>query len=137
MLSCHGTVQVKYATPAASSYGMISLGLLLVTGLRPVRERSCRHRPGTVTGNGNPAQNDLLCATSLLTTEPVPVAQNGGYARGYHECFASLTAWYPVTAPRRPVGCAVFLCIVAFGVNIRYCRIQGSVPDPDSRGRTS
>ena len=71
MLSCHGTVQVKYATPAASSYGMISLGLLLVTGLRPVRERSCRHRPGTVTGNGNPAQNYLLWATSLLTTEPV------------------------------------------------------------------
>jgi hypothetical protein len=33
VLSCHGTVQVKYATPEASSYGMISLGLLLVTGL--------------------------------------------------------------------------------------------------------
>jgi hypothetical protein len=81
VLSCHGTVQVKYASPAASSYGMISLGLLLVTGLRPVRERSCRHRPGTATENGNPAQNYLLCATSLLTTEPVPVAQNGGYAR--------------------------------------------------------
>ena len=81
MLSCHGTVQVKYATPAASSYGMISLGLLLVTGLRPVRERSCRHRPRTATGNGNPAQNYLLCATSLLKTEPIPVAQNGGYLR--------------------------------------------------------
>jgi len=80
VLSCHGTVQVKYATPAASSYGMISLGSLLVTGLRPVRERSCRHRPAT--GNGNPAQNYLLCATSLLTTEPIPVAQNGGSARG-------------------------------------------------------
>jgi hypothetical protein len=62
---------------------MISLGLLLVTGLRPVRERSCRHRPRTATGNGNPAQNYLLCATSLLTTEPIPVAQNGGSARGY------------------------------------------------------
>jgi len=75
VLSCHGTVQVKFASPAASSYGMISLGLLLVTGLRPVRERSCWHSPGTATGNGDPAQNDLLCATSLLTTEPVP-AQN-------------------------------------------------------------
>ena len=74
MLSCHGTIQVKYATPSASSYGMISLGLLLVTGLRPVRERSCRHRPGTVTGNGNPVQNDLLCATSLLIKEPIPDA---------------------------------------------------------------
>jgi hypothetical protein len=31
--------------------------------------------------NGNPAQNYLLCATSLLTTEPVLVAQNGGYPR--------------------------------------------------------
>src|SRR5215472_19304511 len=77
-------MQVKYATPAASSYGMISLGLLLVTGLRPVRERSCRHRPGTATGNGNPAQNYLLCATSLLTTEPIPVAQNGGSSRFCH-----------------------------------------------------
>jgi hypothetical protein len=81
VLSRHGTVQVKYASPAASSYGMISLGLLLVTGVRPVRERAGRHWPGTATGNGNPAQNYLLCATSLLTTEPVLVAQNGGYLK--------------------------------------------------------
>jgi len=45
--------------------------------------------------------------------------QIGGYARGYHECFASLTAWQiPLRAPQvgRP---GRILCIVAFGVNVR------------------
>jgi hypothetical protein len=34
--------------------------------------------------------------------------QIGGYARGYHECFASVTAWQIPLWPRRSVGHAVF-----------------------------
>ena len=120
MLSCHGTVQVKYATPAASSYGMISLGLLLVTGLRPVRERSCRHRPGTATGNGNPAQNYLLYATSLLTTEPIPVAQNCGSARDYLPGFARFGGPAMVQGAS---DCPYLYSPGALGVNFRICRV--------------
>ena len=46
MLSCPGTVQDKYATPAASSYGMISLGLFagyrLATGPGAVLQAQAR-----------------------------------------------------------------------------------------------
>jgi hypothetical protein len=58
VLSCPGTVQDKYATPAASSYGMISLGLFagyrLATGPGAVSQAqardSNRKTPRRITG---------------------------------------------------------------------------------------
>jgi len=38
----------------------------------------------------------------------IRVLDNGGYARGYHELFTSLTAWHIPLRSRRPTRKAVF-----------------------------
>jgi hypothetical protein len=54
----------------------------------------------------------------------IRVLDNGGYARGYHELFTSLTAWHIPLRSRRPARKAVFLCIGALVVNVLFCRIE-------------
>jgi hypothetical protein len=41
----------------------------------------------------------------------IRAGDNGGYARGYRECFLSLTAWQIPLRARRSVGQAVFFSL--------------------------
>jgi hypothetical protein len=75
------------------------------------------------------AQISLLCAASLLRTEPPLDDQNGGSARGYQELFASLAAGQTGYSPAGQVTGTVYLYVAALIANVLICRMSGILQD--------
>ena len=63
--------------------------------------------------------------------EPRPgtsIEPKGGPTHGYPELFASSATLRTRLWPGWAAGPPAFLCIAAFGVNVRFCRGQGRAP---------
>jgi len=81
------------------------------------RRVHARARIGSPGGPGTPPYQPCL-SVQAARAETTSKRQIGGYARGYHELFASLAAWQIPLQARWSVRQAVCLCIVALVANV-------------------
>jgi hypothetical protein len=76
--------------------------LLLVIGLPPIGSGLAYAAHGQRQEAGHAAQNSLLCATSLLRTEPILAAQNGDSVSVLPDFHLSLRVMLSVDVSLRP-----------------------------------